>query len=120
AEYPDQWDDHDIIQKEGESLIPLISDHTNEFNTDRVLYWEHAGNKAVRDGQWKLEQVWEEPWELYNMAEDRCETNNLIAQYPERAKKMEQLYNEWANSHMVVPVEKVFKYERRMRKKKRK
>jgi arylsulfatase len=67
------------------------------------LYWEHAGSKAVRNGKWKLEQVYKEPWELYNMAEDRSETNNLIAQYPKRAKKMEKLYYKWAKSHDVIP-----------------
>lgn len=107
AEYPDEWDGHDILENEGQSLTPFLKGHPKKFNTDRILYWEHAGSKAVRDGKWKLEQVYQEPWELYNMAEDRCETNNLIDQYPNRAKKMERLYHKWAKSHYVVPAHRL-------------
>jgi arylsulfatase len=73
------------------------------FNEDRRIFWEHAGNKAVRDGRWKLVKVQKGLWELYDMDKDRCELNNLINQYPGRAKSMEKMYNEWAEKAYVNP-----------------
>jgi len=37
-----------------------------------------------------------EPWELYNIAKDRTETQNLALKYPERIQKMEALWEKWA------------------------
>nr|HQF15065.1 acetylglucosamine-6-sulfatase [Thermogutta sp.] len=34
-----------------------------------------------------------EPWELYNLAADRGETENLIQKEPEKAKQLEELWN---------------------------
>jgi arylsulfatase len=103
ARYPENIDDHDIIDLPGQSLIPLITDNPDKFNEDRRLYWEHAGSKAVRDREWKLVQIHEGPWELYNMDKDRSEINNLIIEYPERAKKMKEMYREWAARAYVSP-----------------
>ena len=43
------------------------------------IFWEHEGNKAVRDGKWKLVQKWQQPWQLYDMEADRTEQHDLIA-----------------------------------------
>ncbi|MGV3541118.1 MAG: arylsulfatase [Rufibacter sp.] len=103
TQYPKQVNGHTMIPLEGQSLIPLLSGQPKKFNTNRQLYWEHAGCKAVRDQQWKLVQVHEGPWELYDLEKDRCETNNLIEKYPERAEKMKQLYKVWADRAFVNP-----------------
>lgn len=34
-----------------------------------------------------------DPWELYNLKEDRSETRNLLKEHPEKAKKLEILWN---------------------------
>jgi arylsulfatase A-like enzyme len=101
--YPDKTEARKLIELPGQSLIPLIGDRPEAFNENRQLFWEHAGNKAIRDGKWKLVQIDEGSWELYNMDEDRCETNNLVKVYPERVKKMEKMYNEWADRAYVNP-----------------
>ena len=48
------------------------------------LWWCHEGNRAVRKGNWKLVAARERPWELYDLAVDRCETNDLAAALPAR------------------------------------
>ena len=101
ASYPLNNNGHEIIEMQGQSLVPLITG--GEYNEDRKIFWEHAGSKAVRDGQWKLVQIHEGPWELYNMDEDRCEINNLIMNYPGRAEKMKEMYHEWAERAYVNP-----------------
>ena len=73
----------------GRSLVP-------SFNADRggkrTLWWSHEGNHAIRDGDWKLVKTSKSDWELYNLKEDRAETTNLAAEYPE---KVTQLIKQW-------------------------
>ena len=47
-----------------------------------ALYWEHEGNRAVRDGKWKLVSRHPDRWELYDMEADRSELNDLAAREP--------------------------------------
>jgi len=42
-------------------------------------------------------------WELYNLAEDRCETNNLIEKNPGKAKELETEWLAWAKRVKVNP-----------------
>ncbi len=67
---------------------------------ERGIGFDHQGARAWRKGDWKI--VWskrmptEIEWELYNLAEDRCEMNNLASQHPDRVEKMVAEWNEWA------------------------
>ncbi len=101
--YPDQIEDRHLIELPGQSLLPLFLKNSGSFNENRSLYWEHAGNKAIREGKWKLVQIQNGSWELYDMNKDRCETNNLIEEYPEQALEMEKRYTEWADRAFVNP-----------------
>ena len=51
AEYPTKFNGHQIQPMEGESLVRSF--HSNE-QKPRTLYWEHEGNRAIREGDWKL------------------------------------------------------------------
>lgn len=44
---------------------------------DRLLWWSHEDNRAVRLGKWKLVRAGNNPWELFNMDNDRSESFNL-------------------------------------------
>jgi len=71
----------------GKNLLESFSHDTND---ERELYFNHNGNRALRVGDWKL--VADKPgmsaWELYNLADDRTERNNLAAKHPERVQTM--------------------------------
>ncbi|WDE98924.1 arylsulfatase [Lentisphaera profundi] len=69
----------------GKSLLPSFRKDTED---DRVLWWSHRGNHAVRNGNWKLVKSKDGSWELYDLKEDRAETNDLAAQYPEKVKAL--------------------------------
>ncbi|MCH7971694.1 MAG: hypothetical protein IH960_11740, partial [Chloroflexi bacterium] len=64
---------------------------------------EHEGNRGIRLGDWKLVAEWDRPWELYNIAEDRTEQNDLIGGEKDRAKLLERQYFEWAERCGVLP-----------------
>ena len=90
-----------IIPFEGKSLY---STFRNPAKTeDRTLYWEHEGNKAVRQGNWKLVKQHKQDWELYDLDQDRSELNDLAKQHPQRVASLEELWNAWAEHVGVVP-----------------
>jgi arylsulfatase A-like enzyme len=60
------------------------------------LWWLHEGNRAVRAGDWKLVAARDQPWELYNLADDRAENHDLASNEAERAKEMERRWFEAA------------------------
>jgi arylsulfatase len=58
-----------------------------------VLWWCHEGHRAVRVGDMKLVATKREPWELYDLATDRCETQDLAAARPEQVAALDA---EWS------------------------
>lgn len=61
------------------------------------------GHSAWLDGTWKLHRIQkadsaEIQWELYDLAADRTESRNLLAQEGERTKRMQQQLESWLAS----------------------
>ncbi len=104
ARYPATYQGRRIIPLEGKSLAPIFRGKKHAGH--EALFWEHFGARAVRQGDWKLVSLANRPWELYNLAEDRSETRDLIQQFPERAKQLETLWEAWAKRAHVVPAPK--------------
>ncbi len=103
AEYPEEFNGHRIQPMEGTSLVPTFHQPTEK---PRTLFWEHEGNRAIRDGKWKLVGSRNEPWELYDMAVDRTELNDLSQQHPEKFEALEAKWDAWAEKvHVLTPEE---------------
>lgn len=79
---------------EGKSLKGVLQGEASQQR--EPLFWEHEGNRAVRDGDWKLVAIRGKPWELYDLAADRGEARDLASKFPERCTDMAQLYAAWA------------------------
>jgi len=88
---------------DGRSIVPLLEGGKID---DRPLYWHYPlqrphflGGKssgAIRSGNWKLiERFDNQTLELYNLADDIGEKNNLVNQQPERVKQLHILLTEW-------------------------
>ncbi|MFC6646899.1 arylsulfatase [Granulicella cerasi] len=93
ASYPTRVATGPVPPLEGQSLTPLFAGRSR---TRKPIFWEHEGNKAVRDGKWKLVSRFPDQWELFDMDADRTELHNLAAANPERTKAMTAEWNEWA------------------------
>jgi arylsulfatase len=52
------------------------------------LWWLHSGNRAIHRGDWKLVSAKNGPWELYDLARDRAENNDLAASNPAQVKDL--------------------------------
>jgi arylsulfatase len=93
AKYPTTFKGNAILPMEGTSLRPAFEG--KQLGRERPIFWEHEGNKAVRDGEWKLVQKWRGPWELYDMEADRTELHDVIAEHPDVSSKLQAAWKEW-------------------------
>ena len=99
ATYPKKNGDVDVQPMEGVSLIPALNGAALERKSP--IGFEHHGNLALRDGQWKIVSGYRNnqatEWHLYDMLADRTELNDLAAEQPERLKKMVAQWQAWAD-----------------------
>lgn len=58
----------------------------------RELWWYHDGHKAIRDENWKLVNSKGSQWELFDLNQDRAETNDLA---DERSDLKQMLADKW-------------------------
>jgi arylsulfatase len=93
AEYPAERDGRPLLAPEGRSLAPLLRGETREGH--EVLFWEHEGGRAVREGDWKLAALPDEDWELFDLSRDRSESRDLSGRHPERVAHLAGLWSEW-------------------------
>jgi len=92
--YPREFNGNEILPVEGKSLLPVFLGRTRPEHES--LAWELFGNRAIRQGDWKL--VWgasEQKWELYDLKADRSETHDLAAEFPERVSAMARDWEAW-------------------------
>jgi arylsulfatase len=100
ASYPRQYRDHPILPSEGRSLLPSL---TGKAFDRGPLFWEHEGNRAVRQGNFKLLAAHNEPWQLYDLATDRTELHDLSKDDPRKVAELQKLYSDWAQRTGVKP-----------------
>lgn len=84
----------------GTSMLPSL--RNPQMEDPHPLFWEHVGNAAVRDGQWKMVRIADQPWELYNMAEDRSELRDLSSHHPDVVDRLDGLWSDWAERIGVI------------------
>ena len=101
ATYPSQIGDREIDPLEGRSLLPIFYGRQREPHP--TLYFHFATDRALREGPWKLVSAKRGRWELYNLNDDRTETNDLAAEMPERVQAMAERWFEIAKNQDRLP-----------------
>jgi arylsulfatase A-like enzyme len=71
----------------GQSLRPLFE---NEVTREHPIWYYHEGHRALRMGDWKLVAANNESWELFNLGDDRTESNNLADSLSDKVLEMEK------------------------------
>ena len=100
ASYPAEFNGYQIQPPEGRSLLPLFA---GESRPDAVYVWEHEGNRAIRDGDYKLVSSFGNAWELYDLRVDRLEANDLSGEMPDRLAAMIERYEAEAERTGIQP-----------------
>jgi arylsulfatase len=102
ANYPAEQNGEKIKSREGISLVPTFTGHS--LNRKPPIFWEHEGNRALRDGKWKLVAKENQSWELYDMSADRSEMHDLAQKNSDRVKKMAAQWDTIAARADVLPL----------------
>ena len=99
ASYPSFYNGNSIkpLCNEARSFVSLLQEK-DSWDDERTLYWEHENGKAIRKGNWRLTALANGGWQLFDLAHDLSETNNVAAEYPEKVREMKSLWNTWAKS----------------------
>lgn len=102
TELPTDYPGRQLQPIEGRSMLPALRGAPVE---DRLLFWEHTGNAAVRRGQWKLVREYPNGWELYDMSMDRSELNDRADERPELVAELTREWERWAERIGIIPWE---------------
>src|SRR5436190_2813253 len=92
----------------GRSIAPAFA-KDNSAPHD-YLWWSHEGSRAIRVGDYKLvaaspslrgrgaardeDEQKPGPWELFNLADDRAESNNLAGKMPDKVRELSALWSQ--------------------------
>jgi len=100
AEYPKAYQNKPTLSPTGLSFADLFINEKPKQH--EFLFWEHTGNLALRSGDWKIVASENQPWELYNLKEDRSELHNLAAMKPKLMLDLVYRWQKYADKIGVV------------------
>ena len=92
----------------GKSLVPLLVGKSDAVRTDKDWIGEELfGNRAVRQGDWKLCYILKGAggtgeWELFNIKTDPGETRDLSKETPDKRKELLALWDDYVKKNGVL------------------
>jgi arylsulfatase len=107
ASYPKTHAGNELPPLIGKSLGPLLAGRTDSIRTDQdYLAWEVFGNRAVRQGDWKLRWQFKPygkgDWELFNVAADPAERKDVASQHPDKVRALTALWDDYVKTNNVI------------------
>lgn len=99
----------DIAAIEGRSMLAVLEGSATDVHPEgHWAGWELFGKRAIRDGDWKL--VWTPApygpgaWELFNLATDPAEQQDLSGSHPEVLARLAGHWERYAaDKHIIIP-----------------
>jgi arylsulfatase len=99
---------------QGRSMLPGLH---GEAMPERAVGWELVGRRALRKGDWKM--TWmtapygTAAWQLYNLAKDPVEANDLAQQEPAKLAELTQEWDDYVkrNNVLLGPVKLKYGFE---------
>ncbi len=105
--YPKTLNGKDLPPLLGKPLNKMLAGEVDSARTEKdYVAWEIFGNRAVRQGDWKLR--WQHKpfgtgdWELFNLATDPAERVNLASEQPEKFKAMLSSWESYVKANNVI------------------
>lgn len=108
VEHPAKQQGSTVAPPQGKSMWPLLAGRETATRTDSDwLGWELFGNRAIRQGDWKLLYLLKPAggvgdWELYNLKDDPAELHGLSAKHPDKRKALIKLWDEYVQRNGVI------------------
>ncbi|MCH2182111.1 MAG: arylsulfatase [Mariniblastus sp.] len=92
--YPREFKGQAVGPGRGTSLRPVFEGKNRE--RQNIYFSFYGKNNALRSGNWKLVNKNTQPFELYNLKNDRTELNNLAETNPTQFQKMKTRWDRLA------------------------
>ena len=107
ADYPETHEGRRLPSLMGKSWASMLAGETDSVrSTKDYLAWELFGNRALRQGNWKLRWQWKPfgtgDWELFDLASDPGERNDVAAGQPEKLAALLALWDEYVTVNNVI------------------
>lgn len=107
VEYPKTYRDQPVASLQGKSLMTIL-DHSNENvrTPSDYLGWELFGNRAIREGDWKLlwlcQPAGPNGWQLFNLRDDPAELNDISTAQPKIKERLLQRWDDYSTSNNII------------------
>ena len=93
----------DVASLQGVSMLPVLKGGSMP---ERAIGWELFGRKALRKGDWKIVNMTapygNDDWQLYNLAVDPTEANDLASSEKEKLVELLGDWNEYVDRNNVL------------------
>jgi len=107
VERPSTYKGRKLAPMQGKSWVPMLAGKTDSpRDSGDWLGWELFGNRAIRQEDWKISWIYEplgtEDWQLFNLAKDPGEQQDLSSKFPEKRKQLIALWDEYVKTNGVI------------------
>jgi arylsulfatase len=107
ASYPKTREGKDLLPLTGKSWNRMLAGQAESPRTaEDYLAWEIFGNRAVRQGDWKIRWEWKPfgtgDWQLFNLADDASERKDLAKERPDKLKALLALWDDYVRANNVI------------------
>ena len=106
--HPDTFEGRDVLPMAGKSWASMMAgDVASPRGPDDWLGFEFIGQRALRQGDWKLLSLHEPfgtaDWQLFNLAEDPAELRDLSAEEPGKKAELLAGWDEYVDQFNIIP-----------------
>jgi arylsulfatase len=107
VQHPSTHNGREVAPMQGKSWVSMLDGRTQSpRSADDWLGWELFGNRAIRQGDWKISWLhqpigtWD--WQLFNLAQDPGEQHDLSGKFPEKTKALVALWDDYVRMNGVI------------------
>jgi arylsulfatase len=108
AEHPSEKEGSTLAPVTGKSLRPLFAGAAESVRSEKDwIGWEMFGNRAIRQGDWKLLYLLKEAggagdWQLFNLRDDPAELYDVSEKNSEKRTELLQLWEQYVKDNGVI------------------
>ncbi len=107
VQHPSTFQGREVAPMQGKSWVGTLDQETRSpRGSDDWLGWELFGNRAIRQGDWKISWHYEPfgtwDWQLFDLTKDPGEQYDLSQEFPQRRQALIALWDEYVKMNGVI------------------